>query len=172
MLPEANDVAMLCRLNDISTLHNITEVSIGYLLRDEIKLFLYTTTIIREVVCRYRFVDVDDADDHLFIYSDVYLNITHTDIDTVMREMRRTEEKELWLYDVSNTYLLRDTEVDRYGFATKPVDIYKNFWSVYLTVKFLLLIPSVILTSCLYVVLQYRFVAGGASRGYLTTHTI
>jgi hypothetical protein len=154
LLPHANDVAMMCHLVDIGTQHNITETSVGYLMYDEIKLFLYTTTIIRQMSCHYRFTG--DESPRLFIYSDIYLNVTHTDLNRIIAETRAsmTNPKELWLYDENdiNAHLLRDTELDRFGFAVAPADREKDFWNIFLIVKFLLLFPTGILVSCLYLV--------------------
>lgn len=150
LLPHPNDVAMMCQLIGIETQHNITETSVGYLMYDEIKLFLYTTTVIKKMSCHYRFTGDDSP--RLFIYSDIYLNVTHTDVNRVIDETRALPASELWLYDENeiNGYLLRDTELDRFGFSTTPLNRDRHFWNTFFIVKFMLLFPTGILTACLY----------------------
>lgn len=154
LLPDENDALMHCKLVAITTENNITEIEIGHvLLSDNTKLYLYTTTILREMSCHST-----DSEPEPYLYRDIYLNISHIDINREISRMREThvEEKELWLYDSSNTYLLRGFTLDRFGFSPVPIDPYRDFWTAFVVVKLFLLIPTIILLTLIYSLMKIR----------------
>jgi hypothetical protein len=66
------------------------------------------------------------------------------------------EERDLWLYDSSNTYLLRGFTLDRFGFSPVPIDPYRDFWTAFVVVKFFLLLPTIILVTLIYSLMKIR----------------
>lgn len=153
--PGADEASLYCSMYNLTTQYGIEEVRVGHILmRDDVKLFLYTTTISRSMVCTRE----HETTLHHFHYNDIYLNISHIDIVRIVVEINQTYgqyKHRLWYYDRSIYPELHGITRDRHGFSVEPLNIYDHYIIPYIIMKILIITMSVFIISILYSWVKY-----------------
>jgi len=180
LLPSAEKAEISCALHSLRTEHDIEEFSLplgataGYVLHDNLKLFLYVTVVERTMQCHYvvdPIISAAKASSFQLHYTQHYLNISRIDVDHQIKQMRERyrEPVRLWRYNSHDyAYLLRNQELDRHGLAEHPIDIYKDYSSALIVIKLCLFVAtSVVVLFCLALWAlwtRYRVSGGRTSR--------
>ena len=159
LLSKPDDAEMLCTLVGISAYHNITGGFISVIgMSDVISVSLYTTTIVRTMICVYAHPPLMERDGQSFSYSRIYINISSPDVNQEIDilGLRYSDPVKLWKYDTGVGYLLRDVTVDRHGFSEEPVDIYKDWLHANIIMKSFVFSLDCLLVLGVYLVAQYK----------------
>lgn len=155
LLPPPDDVAMLCRLQNITRDETLGELPDGHIItmkENQVRIFLYATNIRKDVECR----SLKSGANKTFTYHNVYLNLLHTDIDGEVERMRERYSfpRKKWFYDREEyDHLLgKENGLDRHGLREEPIDIYKksHYWPSLIVVKIGALLLALLLTVILY----------------------
>lgn len=137
-----------CHTATIRIEHGLSEGFIGYAGHKQGQLWLYSTTVVREVVCRQPTeVDTPELD---LQYRDLYLNVTHHDVEGEVQRLQvlypSSQQYKMWRYQSEElVFQLRPAllhKLDRHSFSTEPLLLDRNDWShwyFWLCLKLLLL---------------------------------
>ena len=126
--PDAEAALHRCHTAEVRVEHGISEGFVGYAGHPQGPLFLYSTTVVREVVCAR-------ATEELTLhYRDLYLNITHHDVASEVARLEvlypRAQAYQAWRYDPHlPIFLLQHQSLDRYGFTLQPIELDPLVWT-------------------------------------------
>jgi hypothetical protein len=144
MLPKPEDTELICQTTEIKINHGINEAKIGFIddhhdddTYNNIKVFLYTTTIKRTILCHQK---KEEKKLFEFSYSTVYLNISHHDIDkqidAVFMKYPINETFHVWYYpDYHYSLRKKNTPLDGNRISMVPIDSNEDFIKIYIITK-------------------------------------
>ena len=143
LLPKPEEAALDCHLISLQSRPGI-ESLVGYTEHGTIKQYLYSITVVREISC----LPQGGVKELLFLYREVYLNISQIDVDEEIERMkeRYTTPYRVYRYNPGDAYLLRHHELDRHGISMEPIDIYEDYYKSYVAMKLLTLLVTIIIT--------------------------
>lgn len=126
--PDSTAAAHACQTVDVRVEHGLETGFVGYAQHTQGRLYLYSTIVVRETQCHPLGLSQQQAAEHSITlqYRDVYLNVTHQDVDHEAARLRVLyppgQSYHAWRYQrVLTLFHFQAQQLDAHGFVLQPL---------------------------------------------------